>query len=303
MSPLKVIPHSVWVKNQQRILDANRALLNDDTALLQYPKLYSKVKKHKDNRGARKYLLKLLDLFQIALDKKGLTYNGGDKPLILSVSYRFIQESLFVKNIRTVEHNIDNLASYGLIRKLTDSEVEHLDKFVYDSIIKLRDNTGVNGNTITAYALLEWTDEVLATANSTIINTTASGKINKSMSKVTMNLLGYDNVITKTNKNSFSDSDIANLNRLYSWAYQKCYKKGRAGFFTLDEYKAQFGSDKINVGERKQAQYRVALCIKLDLVCVKATKANMTSVGTNKALNLHCHQKTVFIPSSTLKTT
>lgn len=296
----KQLTESQWKMKQQKIIDKNRALLEDETVKDKYPKLYAKIKNTNDNRGARKYMILILDLFEELLQKISKELYGAEEKLILTVSYRFIKDSLSVSRLTTVESNLNNLILFGLITKLTDEQLQIKNQLLYDSVQELK---RINGNTITALELVEWTDEVLATANSTIIDTKASGKINKSMSKVTMNLLGYDNVITKTNKNSFSDSDIANLNRLYSWAYQKCYKKGRAGFFTLDEYKAQFGSNKINVGERKQAQYRVALCIKLDLVCVKATKANMTSIGTNKALNLHCHQKTVFIPSSTLKTT
>lgn len=298
MAQQKVVPRSAWVKKQQSIIDTNRALLEGDAELLKYPKLYSKLKMSKCNRGAKKYLLVLLDLFQRALDVKGLSYVGGAKPLIVSVSDRYIKELLHISNLKTVQNNINNLASYGLIKKLTDSELAIIDSYVYDSVIKLKEDTGINGNTITAYALLEWTEEVLSNANSIIIEDKLCGKTNKANSAITMNLLDHTGVITKTDKLQFSDDDKTNLDKLYDWAYQKCYKKGRAGFFTLDEYKAQFGPNRINVGQRKQAQYRVAICIKLNLIETKATKSNMIHIGTKPALALKCHQKTIFMPRS-----
>lgn len=286
---------SAWVKRQQAIIDSNRALLDDDTALLKYPKLYDKLKKSNCNRGARKYLLVLLDLFQDALNRKGSKYDGADNPLVVSTSDRYIKDLLHVSNLKTVQNNINNLVAYGLFIKLSDSELESIDKYVYNSVMKLK---AVNGNTITTYALLEWTDDVLNKANTIIIEDKKCGKTNNANSAITMNLLDHTGVITKTDKLQFSDDDNANLDKLYNWAYQKCYKKGRAGFFTLDEYKAQFGPNRINVGIKKQAQYRVALCIKLDLIETKATKSNMAKINTKPALALKCYQKTIFMPRS-----
>lgn len=286
-----------WFKRQYAILEANRISLDDESLATINPKLYAKFKRNKNNRGARKYLEALLDVFQSQLELLGIFYDGGENNLIASCSMRFMKNITHTGELKTVTNNIANIASYKLTNKLSDERVKEINNSLYVNVNKLK----VGGNTITTYELVEWNENLLSDANETIKEDKLNGKTNKGINAATLNTLGHDDVITKGTKVTLSEEDEKNIKKLHDWAYQKCFKKGRAGFFSLDEFKEQFGKDKINVGERKIEQYRIVLCARLGLVTTRATKSIMTRIGSKKALRMNCPQKTVFVPKTTIE--
>jgi hypothetical protein len=284
------LPGDTWFKRQMNILADNSAKLdNADTV-----SKFAQFKAYKNS--PRRYYTALLDLFQCTLEAKGIFYDGGDMPLVASISDRYMMKITRTKCKETVRNNMANIASYNMTHKLTDEQVKDIDNDLYIRVKKLC----VAGQVITTYQLVDWTDDLLDEANNIIKADKTSGKTNKGVNATTLHVLGHDGIIYKGVSVNLSEEDKANVDKLYKWAYKKCYEKGRAGFFTLDEYKEQFGSNKVNVGKNKMNQYRIILCAMLNLDCARATKVIMNAVGTKKALKLIGSNKTVFVPHNTI---
>jgi hypothetical protein len=261
-----------WFEKQSNVLSNNKskkASLDKD----KYPLLY----KQMTGRN-KKYYDFILELFQTRIEASGLFYLGGDKPLVASASFRFMAKSpILGSRIDTVEKNINNLARYGLIKKLTDEELMDIDTNQYEKVMKLKAN---NGNTINSFMLVEWTDEVLAAAEEHIAYGKNHGITNKSQNNATLSAHGYD--IINKGTDSLNPEDTEDYAKLEKWARNKfrsnnaviTNKEFERKFYEIDADKT-FGNDR----SYKMNRLRAMLIAKLDLIQVMASKANRELFG------------------------
>lgn len=261
-----------WFKRQYEILSNNKSkMANLDKD--KYPLLY----KQMTGRN-KKYYNFMLELFQTRIEACGLFYLGCDKPLVASASFRFMAKlPILGSRIDTVEKNINNLARYGLIKKLTDEELMEIDTNQYEKATKLKAS---NGNTINSFMLIEWTDEVLALAEEHIAYGKNHGITNKSQNNATLSAHGYD--IINKGADSLNPEDAEDYVKLEKWARNKfrsdnaviTNKEFEQKFYEIDAGKT-FGNDR----SYKMNRLRTMLIAKLDLIQIMASKANRELFG------------------------
>ena len=261
-----------WFEKQSNVLSNNKskkASLDKD----KYPLLY----KQMTGRN-KKYYDFILELFQARIEASGLFYLGGDKPLVASASFRFMTKTPMIgSRLDTVEKNINNLARYGLIKKLTDEELMDIDTNQYEKAMNLKAN---NGNTINSFMLIEWTDEVLAAAEEHIVYGKTHGMTNKSQNNATLSAHGYD--IINKGADSLNPEDTEDYAKLEKWARNKfrsdnaviTNKEFERKFYEIDAGKT-FGNDR----SYKMNRLRALLIARLDLIQVMASKANRELFG------------------------
>lgn len=260
-----------WFRRQFEILSNNRAKLakiDSDT----YPLLYKQM-----TGRTKKYYEFMLDLYQCRLEACGFFYLGCDKPLVASASYRFITKALRLAKTETVEKNINNLARFGLIKKLKDEELMDIDTNQYEKVINLKAN---NGYTINSFELIEWTDEVLALAEEHIAYGKKRGITNKSQNSATLSAQGYDTCHKGSgNLNTNDSEDFAKLEK---WARNKFRAKNAV--ITNKEWQDKFyeiDGGKTLGAERssKIDRLRSMLIAKLDLILIYASADNKALFG------------------------
>lgn len=256
-----------WFKRQYEILSNNKskmAQIDKD----KYPLLY----KQMTGRN-KKYYNFMLELFQTRIEACGLFYLGTDKSLVASASFGFIAKSPIIgSRIDTVEKNINNLARYGLIKKLTDEELMEIDTNQYEKAMKLKIN---NGRTINSFMLIEWNDEIFALAEEHIAYGKNHGITNKSQNNATLSAHGYD--IINKGTDSLNPEDAEDYVKLEKWARNKfrydnaviTNKEFEQKFYEIDAGKT-FGNDR----SYKMNRLRTMLIAKLDLIQIMASKAN-----------------------------
>lgn len=261
-----------WFKQQLNIISNNRmALANIDKE--KYPLLYKQM-----TGRTKKYYDFMLDLYQCRLEACGLFYLGCNKPLVASASFRFMAKAPSLSSgVDTVEKNINNLARYGLIKKLTDEELMEIDTNQYEKSMKLKSKIG---NTINSFMLIEWSDEVLATAEEHIAYGKNHGITNKSQNNVVLSAHGYD--VANKGADSLKPEDTEDYAKLEKWARNK-FRSDKA-VITNKEFERKFYE--IDAGKtysiersKKLERFRALLIARLDLIQVMASKANRALFG------------------------
>ena len=261
-----------WFRRQFEILSNNREKLAEIDSD-EYPLLY----KHMTGR-TKKYYEFMLDLYELRLLACGFFYLGCDKPLVASASYRFIAKTTIIRtSVETARKNIDNLARFGLIKKLTDEELMDIDTNQYEKVMRLKAN---NGYTINSFELIEWTDEALALAEEHITYGKKRGITNKSQNSATLSAQGYDTCHKGSgNLNADDSEDFAKLEK---WARNKLRAKNAVitnkewqdKFYEIDGGKT-LGAERSNKIDR----LRSMLIAKLDLILIYASADNKALFG------------------------
>lgn len=261
-----------WFRRQFEILSNNRAKLAEIDSD-EYPLLY----KHMTGR-TKKYYEFMLDLYELRLLACGFFYLGCDKPLVASASYRFIAKTTIIRtSVETARKNIDNLARFGLIKKLTDEELMDIDTNQYEKVMRLKAN---NGYTINSFELIEWTEEVLALAEEHIAYGKERGITNKSQNSATLSAQGYDTCHKGSGDLSADDSE--DFAKLEKWARDKFRAKNAVitnrdwdnKFYEIDGGKT-YGDTRT----KKKDRLRSMLIAKLDLILIFASADNKALFG------------------------
>ena len=279
-------------KTTLEMIQHNRELLlNPREIVIRHPKLWNKMKKQ---AHMRKYFLYLLDLLQTQLEYKGISYKG--ESLLASASFGFIAKCLG-KDVGTVRRNMNSIARYGMTNKLTDDEVMSLDVEHYEKIMGLKAQ-GFR-RTITSYALILWTDDILQLANDKIQECRTMKQTQRGQTYHSMNAIG-DGAVSNKADTSMDSIDRANINSLKKWARKKVLDKTGCGFFTKADWATRFNDSSkpastIWAGEKKQQEYLAIVMAELGLVSMNATK-KLKQLMCSSKLNKIQHQCHVIIP-------
>ena len=270
-------------------------LLNPREIVIKHPKLWNKMKKQ---AHMRKYFLCLLDLLQTQLEYKGISYKG--ESLLASASFSFIAKCLG-KDVGTVRRNMNSIARYGMTNKLTDDEVMSLDVEHYEKIMGLKAQ-GFR-RTITSYALILWTDDILQLADDKIQECRTMKQTQRGQTYHSMNAIG-DGAVSNKADTLMDSTDRANINSLKKWARKKVLDKTGCGFFTKADWATRFNDSSkpastIWAGEKRQQEYLAIVMAELGLVSMNATK-KLKQLMCSTKLNKIPHQCHVIIPESVM---
>ena len=292
--------HETWFMKQWRILQHNKELLSNPTAIItKHNRLWHKIKQ---NANMRKYFIFLLDLFQTQLEHLGISYKGYKKPLIASASFSFITKSLkktdniSKDHIETTKQNINSIARLTMTKKLSDLEVQKIDSVRFEQILSL---TKGFRRTITSYELILWDDTLLDIAEQILDENKRKQVTHKGQCHQMFSAVGSDDVFSKAIKD-MSDEDKRNINSLKKWARQRIYEKGHAGFFTKQDWESRFNDNTkqntIYVGIDKMNTYKTIVLTQLHLEAVQATKELKAVMNSAKLDKVDYHQY-VYVPA------
>ena len=284
----------IWFKKQLAIISHNKAILDNPESIKdKYPLLY----KQMTSSRTKKYYYFIIDLFMNRLEASGLFYLGCNKPLVASASKRFTAKVTRVKRDKTALDNMNDLDMFGLVKKLLDDDVMSIDCSHYEKVMSLKSN---NGNTITSYQLIKWTNDVLSNAEECIAYNKSHGITHKSQNSATLSAHGYDTIGKGTNE--LNEDDAAIFALLEKWARNK-FRSDR-GVITNKEWTKKFneldthtyGEDRVN----KSNQLKSYLIAKLDLIQIMATKDNMNLFGgvNSKKFNGIAHNSKMIVKRS-----
>ena len=289
-----------WFKEQMAIVENNTQILeNLDSIVENYPKVYSKLYSSENYTAAYKCLEFLMAQFKNQLEYRGVFFKPSkNSTTLVSVSFHRMTNEIRGR-YGTVRNNVSTLDKIGLVRKLTDEEVKDLSSAYYKNIKKYKASS-TNKN-ITTYLLVEWTEEVLESAN----NFLALARKNKTgqagTTYQTEKARGNETTLSKVSNKKMSKKDKEAINSLKKWARQRINEKGSAHFFTKADFESRFNNKNkkgtIYAGEIKQTTYLKILVAQLDLIAIQPSKANKAKLApylSSKVNNVD-YRKDIFI--------
>ena len=289
-----------WFKEQMAIVENNTQILeNLDSIAENYPKVYSKLYSSENYTAAYKCLEFLMAQFKNQLEYKGVFFKPSKNSTTLA-SFTFHRMTNEIRGkYGTVRNNVSTLDKIGLVKKLTDEEVKDLSLSYYKSVSKCK--TEKFHSSITTYSLVEWTDEVLESANVFLANVRKDKTSQKATTYQSLKARGNETTLSKKVNKKMSKKDKEAMNSLKKWARQRINEEGSAHFFTKADFESRFNNKNkkgtIYAGKIKQAEYLSILVAQLDLIAIQPSKANKAKLApylSSKVNNVD-YRKDIFI--------
>ena len=289
-----------WFKEQMAIVENNTQILeNLDSIAENYPRVYSKLYSSENYTAAYKCLEFIMVHFKERLEHLGMFFKPyKESNLFASVSFNWLAESTRCK-YGTVRNNVSTLDKIGLVKKLTDEEVEELSHSYYLNLNQYK--TRRFHSSITTYSLVEWTEEVLESANNFLANARKNKTGQAGTTYQTEKARGNKTTLSKVSNKKMSKKDKEAINSLKKWARQRINEEGSAHFFTKADFESRFNNkDKkgtIYAGKIKQTTYLKILVAQLDLVAIQPSKANKAALAPylSSKVNHVNYRKDIFI--------
>ena len=287
-----------WFKTQMEIVENNMQVLeNLDAIAEKYPRLYSKLYSGGQYTVAFKCLEFLMGEFKKQLEYKGVFLTSCENTL-MSSSFQNVSEETGCK-YGTARNNITTLDKIGLLHKATDEEVKKISLSYFISVRKCK--VAKFHSNMTTYLLVEWTEEVLESANDFLAGTRMNKTSQKATTYQSLKARGNETTLSKKIDKKMSKKDKEAMNKLKKWARQRINEEKSAHFFTKKDFESRFNNEgkkgTIKAGKVKQAEYLSILVAELDLVAIQPTKANRALLEpylSSKVNNVD-HRKDIFI--------
>lgn len=290
----------IWFKKQMEIVENNMQLLeNLEVIAEKYPRLYSKLYSGEKYTVSYKCLEFLMAHLKERLEYLGVFFKSSKNANVFAPATFHYVATRTSCNYGTVRNNVSTLDKAGLVRKLTDKEVMDLSLSYYIERKKYKTNS-YNKST-TTYLLIEWTEDVLESANDFLAGTRQNKTGQRGTTYQTEKARGNETTLSKVSDKKMSEKDKEAMASLRNWARQKINKKTGAHFFTKADFESRFNNkDKkgtIHAGKVKQTTYLKLLVAQLDLVAIQPTKANKAALEpylSSKVNNVD-YRKDIFI--------
>ena len=270
-------------KTQMEKVEKNMQVLeNLDLIAEKFPRLYSKLYSGGKYTAAYKCLEFLMYHFKERLEYLGVFFVPYKESNVFApASFQYIVDEIKKScgtsyKYDTVRNNITTLDKIGMVKKLTDKEVKSLSLPYYINISKCK--TAKFHSNMTTYLLVEWTEDVLESANDFLAGTRKNKTSQKATTYQSLKARGNETTLSKKVDKKMSKKDKEAMNKLKKWARQRINEEGSSHFFTKKDFESRFNNkDKkgtIYAGRDKQAEYLSILVAQLNLVAIQPTKAN-----------------------------